>query len=78
MKKFSETFRKDVTYDNIKSHIKPSLQPVSRRHIFGKAKAGGQIYLTDPRPFRLENVSRILKSKNDFLEKATLNKINTL
>ena len=39
---FQWNFRKDVTYDNIKSHQKkPGLHPLSRRSIFGKT-AGGQ------------------------------------
>ena len=37
---FNETFRKDVTYDNIKSHKKPGIQPLSRRYIFGKTTGG--------------------------------------
>ena len=28
---FNEIFRKDVTYDNIKSHKKSGLQPLGRR-----------------------------------------------
>ena len=41
---FQRNFRKDVTYDHIKSHQKkPGLHPLSlsRRSIFGKT-AGGQ------------------------------------
>ena len=41
MRNFNEIFRKDVTYDNVKSHKKPGLHPVSRRYIFGKATRGG-------------------------------------
>ena len=33
---FNEIFRKDVNYDNIKSHKKTGLHPVSRTCIFGK------------------------------------------
>ena len=33
-----------MTYDNIKSHKKPGLQPLSRRYIFGKTTGG--VYLT--------------------------------
>ena len=44
MRNFSEIFRKDVTYDNIKSHEKPGLQPLSRRYIFEKntGRVGGR------------------------------------
>ena len=39
-----EVFRKDVTYDNIKSHSKePGVHPISRRHIFGKTAGEGQM-----------------------------------
>ena len=31
LRNFNEIFRKDVTYDNIKSHKKPVLHPLSRR-----------------------------------------------
>ena len=33
---FNEIFRKDVTYDNIKSHEKPGIHNFSEKHIFGK------------------------------------------
>ena len=36
-KNFNEIFRKDVTYDNLKSHKKPGLRAFSRRYIFGKS-----------------------------------------
>ena len=43
---FNEIFRKDVTYDNIKSQNKPELYSFSKKHIFGKNKeVGGQIDL---------------------------------
>ena len=41
MRHFNENFRKDVTYDNIKSHTKPGLHPLSRRCIFAKTTGGG-------------------------------------
>ena len=47
--KFSE---KIVTYDNIKSHKKLKLQPLSRKNIFGK-QLGGQIDPTPPAVFRV-------------------------
>ena len=37
---FNEIFRKDVTHDNIKSHKKPGLYPLSRRSSFGKTTGG--------------------------------------
>ena len=47
---FNKVFRKDVTYDNIKSHKK--LHPLYKRHIFGKPQGGiGQ--LTPPAVYRL-------------------------
>ena len=44
MKNFNEIFRKDVTYNNIKSHKKSGLHPLSKRYIFGNTTGGeGQI-----------------------------------
>ena len=53
MKKKEEKKKKDVTYDNIKSHKKTELHPLSRRYIFGKTTGKGQI---DPRPSSLLRV----------------------
>ena len=39
---FDEIFRKDVTYDNIKSHKKAGLYRLSKKYIFGKTTEGGQ------------------------------------
>ena len=36
----NETFRKDVTYYNIKSHKKAGLHTLPRRYIFGKTTGG--------------------------------------
>ena len=36
LRNFIEIFRKDVTYDNIKSHKKTELHPFSEKHIFEK------------------------------------------
>ena len=33
---FNEIFRKDVTYDEIKSHKKPVFHPLFSRYIFGE------------------------------------------
>ena len=41
MRNFNEIFRKDMTYDNIKSHKKPGFNPLCRRYIFRKAAGGG-------------------------------------
>ena len=41
LKNSNETFRKDVTYDNIKCHQRPGFQPLSRRYIFRKNTGGG-------------------------------------
>ena len=37
-KRLKEIFRKDVTYDNIKSHKKVGFHPPSEKCIFGKTK----------------------------------------
>ena len=41
-----EIFRKDVTYDNAKSHQKPGLHAFSEKQIFGKTTGG--VKLTPP------------------------------
>ena len=41
MKNFNEVLRKDVAYDNIKSHKSAKLHPLSRKHIFGETIGGG-------------------------------------
>ena len=40
MRKFDEIFRKDVSYDHIKSHKKPGFHLLFRRYIFRKAVLG--------------------------------------
>ena len=35
MRDFNEIFKKDVTYDNIKSHRKPRFYSYSEKHIIG-------------------------------------------
>ena len=50
----NEIFRKDVTYHNINSHIKPVLHPLFKRYIF--RKSGGQIDLP-PAVSRLSPIS---------------------
>ena len=37
---FNVLFRKDITYDNIKSHKKPGLHPFSEKIVFGKTRMG--------------------------------------
>ena len=41
MRNFNEFFRKDVTYDNIKSHGKQGFYPRFRRYVFGKTTGEG-------------------------------------
>ena len=55
MKNFNEAFRKDVIYDNIKSHKKPRLYPLSRRCIFGKATGGRYPLKKEPLMVKKEN-----------------------
>ena len=40
MRIFNEIFRKDVTYDNIKSHKKTVVHPFSTKLFFGKTTGG--------------------------------------
>ena len=53
-----EIFRKDVTYDNIKSRRKPWFHPPFRKRIFRKTTEGSQIDpltfppCTTPSPYR--------------------------
>ena len=37
---FNKIFRKDVTYNNFKSHEKPEFYPLFRRYIFRKTTEG--------------------------------------
>ena len=41
MRNLNEMFRKDVTFDNVKSHKKGGFHPLFRRYIFGKTKGPG-------------------------------------
>ena len=36
LRNFKEIFRKDIAYNDIKSHKKPGFLPLFRRYIFGK------------------------------------------
>ena len=48
----NETFRKDRTYDNIKSHEKAEFHHLSRRYILGKTTGGGGEQIDpSPQPF---------------------------
>ena len=40
LRNFNEIFRKNVTYDHIKSHKKPGLNPFSEKHISGNTTDG--------------------------------------
>ena len=51
MSNFNEIFRKDTTYDNIKSHKKVGLYPLSKRYIFRKTTRGGGRGGFDPQAF---------------------------
>ena len=53
LRNFNEIFRKDVTYDNIKSHKKPGFHPLFSRYIYrkttrGRGERGGQLDLPQP------------------------------
>ena len=38
---FQRNAQENVTYDNLKSHKKPGLHPLSRKQNFGKKQTGG-------------------------------------
>ena len=64
MRNFNKVFRKDMTYDNIKSHKKARLHTLSRRHIFRKKHRWVKLYTTPPPPpplsfFRVKLVEEI-------------------
>ena len=48
---FNEIFRKNLTYDDIKSHQKSGFHPHSRKRIFGKTIVGVISTLHSPPPF---------------------------
>ena len=50
---FNETFRKDVAYDNIKSHKKPGIHYLFSRYIFEKTTGGVKLSLS---LFRIKNI----------------------
>ena len=52
MRNFNEIFRKDVTYNIVKSHKKTGLHPVCRRYIFGKVTRGGGGQIDLPQSFK--------------------------
>ena len=43
MRNFNETFRKDVSYDNIKSHKETELYSPFRKYSFGKTTWGSNL-----------------------------------
>ena len=45
MTNFNETFREDVTYDDIKSHKKPGFHPLFRRYNFRETTRGVKLLL---------------------------------
>ena len=54
LRNLNEIFRKDIPYDNIKSHKKAGFHPLCRRHIFQKTTGGDQIDL--PSHFRFKSI----------------------
>ena len=65
---FNEILRKDVPYDNIKSHRKPGFHPFFRRYIFWEITGGGQFDSSPPPPsshFSVKNVFLIKKRQRD-------------
>ena len=85
LRNFNEIFRKDVTYDNIKSHKKPGFYPLFRRYIFQKTTGKeGQIdppavlelklsLGEDPNHFTLHVGTNYFKYCNYFTDNAKLN-----
>ena len=66
---FNETFRKNVTYDNTKSHQKSGLHPRSRKHNFEKTTGRG--FKLTPPPltlFRVEPKNTKTPKDNGSLE----------
>ena len=53
MRNLNEIFKKDVTYDNTKSHKKPDFHPLFRRYIFRKTTVVECVKLISP-PFTLK------------------------
>ena len=62
----NDTFRKNVTYGNIKSHQKSGSHPLSRKHNFGKTTRGGWVTLT-PNIFRVNIISRLIAFMSSFI-----------
>ena len=53
MMNFNEALKKNITFDNIKSHQRSRLHPLSRKHNFGKTKGGRG----SPSLFRVKDIS---------------------
>ena len=51
LRNFNEILRKDLTYDNIKSHKKPGFHPFFRGYIFRKTKGAGEGQIDPALPF---------------------------
>ena len=75
LRDYNEIFRKDVTYDNIKSYQKPGLHLLSEKHIYRKTTGGGggQIELPSlARLFRVKVTSpKIVREMFQFRDAAT-------
>ena len=64
LRNFNEIFRKDVNFDNIKSHKKTGFHPLFRRYIFRKTTGGVQLTpLPNPPPNPSRFRVKIFKSK---------------
>ena len=57
LRNVNQIFRKNVAYDNIKSHKKERLQPFSLKETFGRITevGGGGVKLTHPSFLKLKN-----------------------
>ena len=49
LRNFNEIFRKDVTYDNVKSHKKPGFHPLFKKDFLKNCR--GWVKFTPPQPF---------------------------
>ena len=63
LRNFNEPFRKDVPYDNVKSHKKPGFHPLCRRYVFRKATEGRSIWVLLPQSQLVRNHFLVLLPK---------------
>ena len=67
LRRFNKIFRKVLAYDNIKSHKKPGIHPLSRKCIFGKTTGEG-VKLpppSSPSLFRVKGLNWMIKWNNN-------------